>query len=624
MPHVRGSRLEATMRKPLVAAILAALLLSACEAQPATLPTVTPFPGTPTAGVATLAPPRTPTAQGGAEGVTNEQAGDRPYAALSPEERGRIGTQPPALTIDTTKKYIATIRTAKGEIKVELDPSAAPQTVNNFVYLAQNGFYDGLAFHRVEPGFVIQGGDPAGNGTGGPGYNVPPEIKLTHVEGAIAMARQGGDPATTPSSGSQFYITLAPQAGLDGQYTVFGQTISGMEVVQEIAIGDTIERIDIATAEGSTVAAAPAATPVPPPPAKCEPAVLNLKPDDRTFGNAKSVVTLIEYSNPLCPACSSLHPSLKATMQGVSDTVQLVYRYFPLTHANDKALVASHALEAAGNQGKFWELLDILSEKNAEIETVAYADITNTLKSYATTLGLDLAKFEQDLGSPETAARVQRDIDSAEVALVDGTPTIFLDSQSINPGVFTQPEVVTQVLAYAEDRRMMFEGIDLKSYDFNAPEQVAGPDSQYEMTWKTTQGDVTIALDASLAPVSVNSIVFLAQKGYFDGSPLLANSADMGALLFGQANLAGNPGYQCTVETPASGAYAKAGVVALYRDMQYSFPQFIVTYTPTEQFEGQYTVIGNVTAGLDLLQAMTGTLGSSAIDRILTATIAEK
>jgi cyclophilin family peptidyl-prolyl cis-trans isomerase len=171
---------------------------------------------------------------------------------------------------------------------------------------------------------------------------------------------------------------------------------------------------------------------------------------------------------------------------------------------------------------------------------------------------------------------------------------------------------------------MMFEGIDVKTFNLEAPEQVAGPDSQYVMTWKTTQGEVTIALDASQAPVNVNSIVFLAQQGYFDGAPLLTNSTEMGALLFGQATQTSNPGYQCTVELPADGAFSKPGVVALYRDSQYSFPQFIVTYSPTEQFEGQYTVIGNVTAGLDFLQGMTGTIGSPAVDRILTATVAEK
>ncbi len=151
----------------------------------------------------------------------------------------------PAMTIDTKKNYTATIKTAKGNIVLELYPKDAPQHVNNFVFLARDGFYNGLTFHRVEPGFVIQGGDPSGNGTGGPGYNIPPEIKAKHTEGALAMARQGGPAQTTPSSGSQFYITLAPQPGLDGQYSVFGQTIQGMDVVKNIKVGDKIDSITI-------------------------------------------------------------------------------------------------------------------------------------------------------------------------------------------------------------------------------------------------------------------------------------------------------------------------------------------------------------------------------------------
>jgi peptidyl-prolyl cis-trans isomerase B (cyclophilin B) len=133
---------------------------------------------------------------------------------------------------------------ATGDIVVELDAGAAPQTVNNFVFLARQGFYDGLTFHRVEPGFVIQGGDPTGTGAGGPGYNVPAEIQLPHVEGAIAMARRADEVnPTRASSGSQFYIALAPTPFLDGAYTVFGQVSEGMDVVQSIAVGDVIEKI---------------------------------------------------------------------------------------------------------------------------------------------------------------------------------------------------------------------------------------------------------------------------------------------------------------------------------------------------------------------------------------------
>ncbi len=150
------------------------------------------------------------------------------------------------MTIDPKKTYRATIQTSKGDIVVDLYPQDAPQHVNNFVFLARDGFYNNLTFHRVEPRFVIQGGDPQGNGTGGPGYNIPPEIGLKHSKGALAMARRGGPPQTTPSSGSQFYITLEAQPGLDNQYTVFGQaTPESMAVVNQIRVGDVIKGVTI-------------------------------------------------------------------------------------------------------------------------------------------------------------------------------------------------------------------------------------------------------------------------------------------------------------------------------------------------------------------------------------------
>jgi peptidylprolyl isomerase/peptidyl-prolyl cis-trans isomerase B (cyclophilin B) len=129
-----------------------------------------------------------------------------------------------------------------GEIRIEFFPEDAPKTIANFVTLAKKGFYDGLAFHRVVPGFVAQGGDPKGNGTGGPGYTIKAEFnKQKHVRGSVAMARSQ-DP---DSAGSQFYITFGPQPGLDGQYTVFGHVVSGMEHVDKIKVGDKMKSVKI-------------------------------------------------------------------------------------------------------------------------------------------------------------------------------------------------------------------------------------------------------------------------------------------------------------------------------------------------------------------------------------------
>src|SRR3989338_1759193 len=138
---------------------------------------------------------------------------------------------------------IATIETYKGRIKFELYQNKAPITTKNFIELAQSGFYDGLTFHRVEPGFVIQGGDPKGDGTGGSKKTIPLEIHpdLKHVKGAVAMARTN-DPNSAPS---QFYITLSEVYQLDGNYAVFGKVTEGIDVAESIRVGDKMNKITI-------------------------------------------------------------------------------------------------------------------------------------------------------------------------------------------------------------------------------------------------------------------------------------------------------------------------------------------------------------------------------------------
>ncbi len=161
-----------------------------------------------------------------------------------PKDREGYYNGPPEMSIDDSKQYIATIHTDKGQIMMELDALYAPQHVNNFVFLTQEGFFDGLTFHRYEPGFVIQGGDPLGTGSGGPGYRIPAEIGLPHEKGAVAMARTGGPGnPEKKSSGSQFYITLKATPFLDGDYSVFGKVVAGMDVVQQIRRGDVMTKV---------------------------------------------------------------------------------------------------------------------------------------------------------------------------------------------------------------------------------------------------------------------------------------------------------------------------------------------------------------------------------------------
>lgn len=150
-------------------------------------------------------------------------------------------TEPPPMIIDTSKQYTATIETEKGNLVLELFARDVPVTVNNFVFLVREGFYDGTTFHRVIPDFMAQGGDPTGTGTGGPGYKFDDEFtKHTHVTGALSMANSGAN-----TNGSQFFITYSPQHHLDGRHSVFGQLLEGMDVLEKIKNGDTIIRITI-------------------------------------------------------------------------------------------------------------------------------------------------------------------------------------------------------------------------------------------------------------------------------------------------------------------------------------------------------------------------------------------
>ncbi|MEO8467504.1 MAG: peptidylprolyl isomerase [Gammaproteobacteria bacterium] len=151
--------------------------------------------------------------------------------------------KPPEMEIDATKDYTVSIATNRGTIELTLNPQHAPQTVNNFVFLAKQGYYDGVTFHRVIADFMIQTGDPTGTGRGGPGYKFGDECKgnpLKHERGVISMANAG--PST---NGSQFFITHVATPHLNGKHTVFGKVTKGLDVVDAIEQGDVMESVTV-------------------------------------------------------------------------------------------------------------------------------------------------------------------------------------------------------------------------------------------------------------------------------------------------------------------------------------------------------------------------------------------
>lgn len=170
-------------------------------------------------------------------GNDDEPAADNPSATKAaagdcPAPKKQIFPAPPEMKIDAAKKYSAAVKTPKGSFTIELEPARAPKTVNNFVFLARQKFYDGVGFHRIIPGFVVQGGDPEGTGSGGPGYKFEDELPKAgeYRLGSLAMANSGPN-----TNGSQFFIITGPQGEqLPPNYSLFGRVTEGMDVVKAI------------------------------------------------------------------------------------------------------------------------------------------------------------------------------------------------------------------------------------------------------------------------------------------------------------------------------------------------------------------------------------------------------
>ena len=215
----------------LLAAVLAVLLFVGCGFVPGVTPEAPADPPTPAAGTATATPVA---GNGGGAGQSSNAGPATPEVAIVGGHSIKQWPSPPSMTIDAAASYTAVLNTSAGPITVELLAAEAPNTVNNFVFLARQGFYDNVIFHRTIPGFMIQGGDPTGTGGGGPGYRFADEpVQRAYDRGIMAMANAGPN-----TNGSQFFIMHADYA-LPPNYTIFGQAVAGLETIDAIATAPT-------------------------------------------------------------------------------------------------------------------------------------------------------------------------------------------------------------------------------------------------------------------------------------------------------------------------------------------------------------------------------------------------
>ncbi|HEY2704352.1 MAG TPA: peptidylprolyl isomerase [Candidatus Dormibacteraeota bacterium] len=235
------------MRTPALLAVAAAAGLAACGSSSGSSGSTSGSTSDTTGGASTATATAVPTPAGSLTPIATHTSctGHRfgtAMAPLNPPSNPHVYPAAPPMQIDQAKLYAATITTGRGTMVLCLDPKLAPLSVNNFVALARNHFYDGQHFHRVVPGFVVQGGDPQGDGSGGPGYTFKDEpVKGEYSDGCVAMANAGPD-----TNGSQFFICIANDARLPKSYNLFGAVDRGLEVAHATQVNDVMTTVTVA------------------------------------------------------------------------------------------------------------------------------------------------------------------------------------------------------------------------------------------------------------------------------------------------------------------------------------------------------------------------------------------
>ncbi|HWR65071.1 MAG TPA: peptidylprolyl isomerase [Bellilinea sp.] len=325
---------------------------------------------------------------------------------------------------------------------------------------------------------------------------------------------------------------------------------------------------------------------------------------DWSRGPEDARLMLVEYSDFQCPYCSIAGRSLHEFQVAHPDQVRVVFRNFPLP-SHDKAPLSAQAAEAAGLQGKFWEMHDLLFlEANWDAWTAMSVDDFQTwVIEQAGTLGLDNQKFTKDLTSATLVDKVNKGYGSAIASDLNSTPSLF---------VFVDGKLTflpsDQIPYDLDTLELLLTLSELKEKEFTAcPPTVVDPNKEYSATIKTSKGDFTVELFADKAPLAVNSFVYLAQQGWFDNvswhrvlPDFVAQTGDPSGTGFG------GPGYIFKNETSDSLKFDRAGLLAMANSgADTNGSQFFITYAEAPSLDGGYTIFGEVTSGMDVVEKLT-------------------
>lgn len=297
-----------------------------------------------------------------------------------------------------------------------------------------------------------------------------------------------------------------------------------------------------------------------------------------------------------------MEPVLASLLEAHRGNLRIVYRHYPLMSIHSKALITAMAAEAAGDQGAFWEMHNLLFSRQGEwaVSSVTEEQMPTILARYAEELGLDVSRFSRDLQSQALRDRVLASYQTAQSIGLTGTPSFI-----VNGRLFPTDQ---WGLSYqALDAFINLQLLAPRQYD-SPPPQVIDPNRQYRATIRTAKGDIVIELYAAQAPANVNSFVFLAREGWYDGLTFFRVIPDFVAQAGDPLNVGiGNPGYQCDDEIDPNLHYDAAGVVGIANarpGTNTGSCQFFITLAPQPNLDGGYTIIGRVVEGLDVLQSI--------------------
>jgi cyclophilin family peptidyl-prolyl cis-trans isomerase/predicted DsbA family dithiol-disulfide isomerase len=317
--------------------------------------------------------------------------------------------------------------------------------------------------------------------------------------------------------------------------------------------------------------------------------------DDHVKGAQNADVTIIEYGDFQCPGCAALAQEFGKLEETFTSELKIVFRQLPLYDIHDKALIAAQATEVASDEGKFWELHNLLYENFGLWVSMTPESFSIWLIEQASSIGLDPISFHNKIKSPEIIDRVKSDLENALSIGLRSTPFLLINGQIYNGP--TDYKSLAQIVGLIALGKRQFS---------TCPEMVIDPLKQYLATLQTERGEIVIQLLADKAPYTVNAFVFLAQSGWYDG--ITFHKVYQGIVYTGDPSGTGlgGPGFFYDTELDGSLNFDQPGVVAMENSgMDTNGSQFFITTSPNKELKGRYTIFGQVISGMDVLSDLT-------------------